>query len=151
MSSKYEKTQGTKLSVTTNPATEVNPASATWLEGQCATKEISFTGGQKSDIEVTTLCSTEQEMTNGLAAPAEVSLTRNWAADDPLLDVLETAYNNDELHAFKITFPSGNGYGFLAEVRQNSWSISTASVVSASYTLRLKGKPQRIQPPVGGQ
>lgn len=31
-------------------------------------------------------------MTNGLAAPGELSLTRNWAADDPVLDELETAY-----------------------------------------------------------
>lgn len=144
MSSKYEKTQGTKLSITDGPATEVDPIGATWLEGQCATREISYTGGQKSDIDVTTLCSTEQEMTNGLAAPGELSLTRNWAADDPVLDELETAYENDELRAFKVTFPSGNGYSFLAEVRQNSWSVATAGVVSASYTLRLKGKPQRI-------
>ena len=144
MSSKYEKTQGTKLSITDGPATEVNPIGATWLSGECATREISFTGGQKSDIDVTTLCSTEQEMTNGLAAPGELSLTRNWAADDPVLDELETAYDNDELRAFKVVFPSGNGYAFLAEVRQNSWSVATAGVVSASYTLRLKGKPQRI-------
>lgn len=144
MSSKYEKTQGTKLSITDGPATEVDHIGATWLEGQCATREISYTGGQKSDIDVTTLCSTEQEMTNGLAAPGELSLTRNWAADDPVLDELETAYENDELRAFKVTFPSGNGYAFLAEVRQNSWSVATAGVVSASYTLRLKGKPQRI-------
>lgn len=147
MSSKFEKTQGTKLSVTKEAATEVNPASAVWLEGNCATKEISFTGGQKSDIDVTSLCSTEQEMVNGLAAPAEVSLSRNWAATDPVLEVLEEAYNSDSLHAFKVTFPSGNGYAFLAEVRQNSWAVATAGVVSASYTLRLKGKPQRLVVP----
>jgi hypothetical protein len=58
----------------------------TFLEAECATKEISYTGGQKSDIDVTTLCSTEQEQTNGLAAPAEMSISvtgwvmkpRNW-------------------------------------------------------------------------
>lgn len=84
-------------------------------------------------------------MVNGLAAPAELTLSRNWAADDPILEILEDAYNSDERHAFKVIFPSGNGYAFLAEVRQNSWSAATAGVVTASYTLRLKGKPQRIK------
>jgi len=145
MSSKFEKTQGTKLSVSQEPAEVINPLDAVWIEGSCATKEINFTGGQKSDIDVTSLCSTEQEMVNGLAAPAELTLSRNWAADDPILEILEDAYNSDERHAFKVTFPSGNGYAFLAEVRQNSWSAATAGVVGASYTLRLKGKPQRIK------
>ena len=145
MSSKFEKTQGTKLSVSQEPAEEINPQDATWIEGSCATKEISYTGGQKSDIDVTSLCSTEQEMVNGLAAPAELTLSRNWAAEDPILEILEDAYNSDERHAVKVIFPSGNGYTFLAEVRQNSWSAATAGVVTASYTLRLKGKPQRIK------
>lgn len=144
MSSKYEKTQGTTLSVTKETATAPNPVGAVWAQGGCSTKEISFTGGQKSDIDVTSLCSTEQEMVNGLAAPAEVSLSRNWAADDEVLEILESAYENDTIHAFKVTFPSGHGYAFLAEVRQNSWTIATAGVVSASYTLRLKGKPVRL-------
>ncbi len=69
MSSKYEKTQGTKISISKLPATEANPASAEFLPLACAAKEIGYTGGQKSDIDVTTLCSTEQEMTNGLASP----------------------------------------------------------------------------------
>ncbi len=145
MSSQFERTQGTKFEVTDGPATEPNPKNASWLQGQCATREISYTGGQKSDIDVTTLCSTEQEMTNGLAAPAEATLSRNWAGSDPVLAALEQAYDGDELRAFRVTFPSGDGYAFLAEVRQNSWSIATAGVVSASYTLRLKGKPVRLK------
>ena len=145
MSSKFEKTQGTKLSITEEAATEIDPVGAVWLEGSCATKEISFTGGQKSDIDVTSLCSTEQEMVSGLPAPAEVTLSRNWAADDPVLEILESAYDSDEIHAFKVIFPSGNGYAYLMQVRQNSWTSATAGVVSASYTLRIKGKPQRIK------
>lgn len=107
MSSQFERTQGTKFEVTDGPATEPNPKNASWLQGQCATREISYTGGQKSDIDVTTLCSTEQEMTNGLAAPAEATLSRNWAGSDPVLAALEQAYDGDELRAFRVTFPSG--------------------------------------------
>ncbi|MBF6637903.1 phage tail protein [Rouxiella badensis] len=144
MTSKFEKTQGTKVSISDGPATEAKPVGATYLTAECATKEISFTGGQKSDIDVTTLCSTEQEQTNGLAAPAEMTLSRNWSGDEEAQAALETAYENDELRSVKVIFPSGNGYAYLAEVRQNSWSASTSGVVTASYTLRIKGKPVRI-------
>ncbi|MGC8423247.1 phage tail protein [Chimaeribacter arupi] len=146
MSSKYEKTQGTKINVSSAPATQANPTGATWQSINCSTKELSFTGGQKSDIETTTLCSTEQEMTNGLAAPAEVTLSGNWSADEVGQETLRSAYDSDAQHAFQVIFPSGNGYAFLAEVRQNSWSISTAGVVTASFTLRVKGKPVPIVP-----
>jgi hypothetical protein len=40
------------------------------------------------DIDVTTLCSTEQEQTNGLAAPAEMSITRNWVGDEAAQEAL---------------------------------------------------------------
>ncbi|MBD1229130.1 phage tail tube protein [Xenorhabdus griffiniae] len=146
MSSKYEKTQGTKVSISAHPATEANPANAVWQAIDCTTKEISYTGGQKSDIEVTTLCSTEQEMTNGLAAPGEITLSGNWSANEVGQNTLRHAYDTDELHAFKVEFPTGNGYAFLAEVRQNSWSVATSGVVTASFTLRLKGKPLPLKP-----
>ncbi|KMJ44138.1 phage tail protein [Xenorhabdus khoisanae] len=146
MSSKYEKAQGTKVSISANAAKEANPQNAVWQHIDCTTKEISYTGGQKSDIEVTTLCSTEQEMTNGLAAPGEITLSGNWSADEPGQDTLRTAYDTDELHAFKVEFPTGNGYAFLAEVRQNSWSVSASGLVTASFTLRLKGKPLPLKP-----
>jgi len=146
MSSKYEKTQSTKINISENPATEPNPTGATWQSINCSTKELSYTGGQKTDIDTTTLCSTEQEMTDGLAAPGEMTVSGNWSADEEGQNTLRTAYDTDTLHAFQVIFPSGNGYAFLAEVRQNSWSLGTAGVVTASFTLRIKGKPVPIVP-----
>ena len=146
MSSKYEKTQGTKINVSSEPATSINPAGATWQSINCSTKELSYTGGQKGDIDTTTLCSTEQEMTNGLAAPGEMTVSGNWSSEEEGQNTLRTAYDTDALHAFQVIFPSGNGYAFLAEVRQNSWSLGTAGVVTASFTLRIKGKPVAIVP-----
>jgi hypothetical protein len=92
MTSKYEKTKGTQIGISSAPVTEEDfkaagfpTAGVTFLVGM-RHEEISYTGGQKSDIDVTTLCSTEQEQTNGLAAPAEMSISvtgwamkrRNW-------------------------------------------------------------------------
>lgn len=140
MTSKYELTQGTKLSVSKTAATEANPANMVWLDLGGTVTEFSYTGGQKSDIEVTTLASTEQEMVNGLPAPSEITFSGNWVIDDEAQKALREAYDNDATHAFKIIFPSGKGYAFMAEVRQNSFSIAKAGVVTASYTLRMKGK-----------
>lgn len=145
MTSKFEKTQGTKVSVSSAEAISVDETSIIWLDAQCATKEITYTAGQKADIDVTTLCSEEQENTNGLPSPGEMTINRNWVGDEEAQESLLTAYETDEKRAIKVVFPSGNGFIYLAEVRQNSWSAATSGVVSASYTLRLKGKPKRIK------
>ncbi len=145
MTSKYEKTQGTKIFVSSAATTEANPSTGVvWLQANCATREISYTAGQKADIDVTTLCSSEQEMTNGLPSPGEMTLSRNWSADETAQYSLSAAYDTDELRSIRVIFPSGNGYAYLAEVRQNSWSAGTSGVVSASFTLRIKGKPVQI-------
>lgn len=151
MSSKYEVTKGMTFAVSAAPVTAEDftdsgfPSnSVSWLEAACATKEISYTGGQKGDIDVTTLCSTEQEQTNGLAAPAEMSVTRNWVGDEEAQQALQTAYENDELRALRVVFASGNGFYVLVEVRQSSWSAATSSVVGATYSLRVRGKPKSI-------
>jgi hypothetical protein len=152
MSSKYEKTQGMVIGVSSAPVTveEFNdsdfPDGITFLEAQCATKEISYTGGQKADIDVTTLCSDEQEQTNGLAAPAEMALTRNWVGSEEARAALQTAYDSDELRVLKVVFASGYGYYALIEVRQSSWSAGTSAVVASTYSMRVCGKPKPITP-----
>ena len=146
MSSKFERTQKTVISVSDGPATEANPATAKWLGFSCSTREISFTGGQKSDIEVTTLCSDEQEMEDGLPAAGEMSITRNWSAYDDAQKSLSQAYEDGSLRAVRIIFPSGAGYAYLVSVRQDSWSASTNGVVSATYSFRIKGKGVKIMP-----
>jgi predicted secreted protein len=145
MSALYEKSQGTQIQITAQPTTAGTIGTATWLNVSCSLKEASFTAGQKQDIDVTTLCSTEQENTNGLGAPSEISLSGNFYRNDAQ-DALRTAYDNDTAYGFKITFPSGNGFSFIAEVRQHTWSAGTNGVVAATFSLRLKGKAAYIEP-----
>ncbi|MCA6962420.1 immunoglobulin domain-containing protein [Pectobacterium odoriferum] len=146
MSALYEKSQKTVIEITSTPTTPEGIASATFLNLSCTIKEIQFTGGQKNDIDVTTLCSEEMENINGLPAQSEISLSGNFyrnAAQDALRD----AYDNDTRYGFRVTFPSGNGFQFLAEVRQHTWSSGTNGVVAATFSLRLKGKPTPIDAP----
>ncbi len=89
---------------------------------------------------MTTLCSTEQENINGLGSPSEISMSGNFFMN-PAQNALRDAYDNDSVYAFKVQFPSGRGFKFMAEVRQHTWSSGTNGVVAATFSLRLKGKP----------
>ena len=146
MSSQYEKSQGTKIQITSLPATAATVDTATFLSLECTLKEAQFTAGQKQDIDVTVLCSDEQENINGLAAASEMSLSGNFK-ENPGQAALRDAYDNDTVYGFRITFPSGIGFQFFAEVRQHTWSTGTNGVVAATFALRLKGKPTRIVAP----
>ncbi|HCR1107415.1 TPA: hypothetical protein OMU21_004994 [Klebsiella aerogenes] len=148
MTAKYEKSQNTEISITSTDTTPAAVATAEFLKLECAIKEVSFTGGQKTDIDVTTLCSTEQENVNGLPSPSEISLSGNFYRGEAQ-DVLRAAYDNDKTYGFKVVFPSGNGFSFLAEVRQHTWSAATNGVVAATFSLRLKGKPEYINAATG--
>lgn len=147
MSALYEKSQLTKILISSLPATKETMDSATFLDLSCTIKEIQFTGGQKQDIDVTTLCSTEQENINGLPSPSEISLSGNFYKN-PAQDALRDAYDNDTTYGFKVIFPSGNGFTFMAEVRQHTWSVGTNGVVAATFSLRLKGKPSLTTEPL---
>lgn len=146
MSAQFEKSQGTKIQITSVPATPTTIDTAVFLPLECSLKEAQFTAGQKQDIDVTTLCSDEQENINGLAAASEMSLSGNFK-ENPGQAALRDAYDNDTVYGFRITFPSGVGFQFFAEVRQHTWSTGTNGVVAATFALRLKGKPTRITAP----
>jgi hypothetical protein len=146
MTSLYEKSQETTIEISALPVTAETVDDAEYLNLSCTIKEIQFTGGQKQDIDVTTLCSVEQENINGLGAQSEISLSGNFYRNDAQ-DALRLAYDNDTTYGFRITFPSGNGFQFMAEVRQHTWSVSTNGVVAATFSLRLRGKPTNIDQP----
>jgi hypothetical protein len=109
----------TQVLITDVPVTAAALAVASYLNLSCTIKQASFTAGQKQDIDVTVLCSDEQENVNGLPASSEMSLSGNFYRN-PAQDALRDAYDNDTVYGFKIIFPSGNGYMFRAEVRQHT-------------------------------
>ncbi|EHD8067057.1 major tail subunit, partial [Escherichia coli] len=71
---------------------------------------------------------------------SEISMSGNFYLNQAQ-NALRDAYDNDTVYAFKVQFPSGKGFKFLAEVRQHTWSSGTNGVVAATFSLRLKGKP----------
>ncbi|ENY7472434.1 phage tail protein, partial [Escherichia coli] len=138
--SNFERSQLTKIMISSAPVTAETLDSASYLGLSCTIKEVQFTAGQKQDIDVTTLCSVEQENINGLGAASEISMSGNFYLN-AAQNALRSAYDNDTTYGFKVIFPSGNGFTFMAEVRQHTWSAGTNGVVAATFSLRLKGKP----------
>lgn len=118
MSSNFERSQLTKVMISSAPVTAETLATASFLGLSCTIKEVQFTAGQKQDIDTTTLCSTEQENINGLGSASEISMSGILSERSP--DALRSAYDNDTTYGFKVIFPSGNGFTFMAEVRQHT-------------------------------
>ncbi|MCC8218661.1 immunoglobulin domain-containing protein [Escherichia coli] len=131
MSALYERSQLTQVMISSAPATAETMEKAEYLRLDCAIKEVQFTAGQKQDIDVTTLCSTEQENINGLGASSEISMSGNFYLNQAQ-NALRDAYDNDTVYAFKVQFPSGKGFKFLAEVRQHTWSSGALLTMSVS-------------------
>ena len=110
-------------------------------------KEISYTGGQKSDLDMTVLESDEQEMENGLRAMGELTISGNWKPDDEGQDSLRAADADDSLRLMNIKFKSGASVKLLVQVRQDSWQIAQNGVASGTFNLRVVGKPDYVKAP----
>ncbi|KFF50457.1 hypothetical protein GY26_01845 [Gammaproteobacteria bacterium MFB021] len=147
---KYQLTAGTSIGIT-DAAIETleDMATATLLEIGTTQKEVTYTGGQKQDVEVTVLLSDEQEMDNGLESPGELSLSGNWLPSDTGQMSLRAADADNSKRGIVLTFPSGNKSTMLVQVRQETWSVGVNGVASGGFTLRVKGKPQYTEVSAG--
>ncbi|OLO05282.1 phage tail tube protein [Salinicola socius] len=140
---KFQLTAGTSIGITESAvATIEEVASATMLEIGTTQKEVSYTGGQKQDIDVTVLLSEEQEMDNGLEAPGELSLSGNWLPSDTGQTSLRAADADNSIRGLVLTFKSGAKATMLVQVRQETWGVSANGVATGGFTLRVKGKPK---------
>ncbi len=77
MSALYERSQLTQVMIS-SARRLLKPWRRRNICTDCTIKEVQFTAGQKQDIDVTTLCSTEQENINGLGASSEISMSGNF-------------------------------------------------------------------------
>lgn len=152
---KYLLTAGTIVWVSASAVDDITATVETAEQKKISTtaKELSYTGGQKSDLDMTVLESDEQEMENGLRGMGELTISGNWKPEDEGQDSLRAADADDSLRLLNITFKSGNTVKLLVQVRQDSWSIAQNGVASGTFNLRVIGKPAyepAPTPPEGG-
>lgn len=141
--SKYVVTKGTTVFVSKEAVETTVPKELTFLELGCLGTEISYTGGAKSDIDVTTLCSTEKEQINGLPDPGEITFNGNWVPNDEAIDTLHEAYVDDSTHAFRLIFPDGTGYTWNGQVRQENFTVAPGDVIKGGFTIRMRGQLEK--------
>lgn len=148
---KFHLTAGTSIGVTESAVATIEAvASANKLEIGTTQKEISYTGGQKQDVDVGVLLSEEEEMENGLESPGELSLSGNWFPSDEGQASLRAADADNSIRGLVLTFKSGATATMLVQVRQESWGVQKSGVATGGFTLRVKGKPVYASAPAGG-
>jgi hypothetical protein len=140
---KYQLTASTKVRVSAEAVNDIDATIAEngWKKISTTAKEISYTGGQKSDLDMTVLESDEQELENGLRAMGELTISGNWKPDDEGQGSLRAADADDSLRLLEIEFKTGNQVRLLTQVRQDSWSIAQNGVASGTFNLRVVGSP----------
>ncbi|NDL70507.1 phage tail tube protein [Vreelandella alkaliphila] len=140
---KFQLTKGTVVEVSAAAVATLDATVSEWLKISTTSKEISYTGGQKQEIDVTVLESEEQEMENGLRAPGELTISGNWTTDDPGQDSLRDADADadDTYRQLRVTFENGKSARMLVQVRQENWSIAPNGVASGGFNLRIMEGP----------
>lgn len=146
-SAKYERTQGTEVLVGKVIANAIGDTSdADFLSLSCTINKVSVKRGQKQDITVTTLASTAEETINGLPSQGEITLDGNWVGDDEAQSVLEHMYKTNEIHEFRVIFPSGSGFACLGEVRDIPIDAGINAIATSTFTIRVaKGDVERLE------
>lgn len=136
---KFHLTAGTSIGVTESAVSNIEAVdSATLLEIGTTQKEISYTGGQKQDVDVGVLLSEEEEMENGLESPGELSLSGNWFPSDEGQASLRAADADNTTRGLVLTFKSGATATMLVQVRQETWGVQKSGVATGGFTLRVK-------------
>lgn len=146
--SKFVKTQGTQLSVSTTTTTDPTDEALQWADLSVTIKQPQFQGGQSDEIEVTTLASEAKEFTVGLADNGTFSMSGNWKADDAAQTVLRTARDDGEPRAFKSVFKDGTSSTFLGLVTQYTWDAAPNGTVNGTFNVRITGRVGFAVPPV---
>lgn len=140
MSSQVLLVQGTSLKISTTEATSTDPSSLTFATIDCTTREIQWQGGQSSENDVTTICSTAKEFRLGLPDGGTMSINGHWVTGDAAQKIVRQADKDKKPRLIEVTFEDGSKFASLALVTQRSWAAAVDGVVSATFNFRLTGE-----------
>lgn len=139
--------QGLSISISNNEVTELNPSPTPLVSLlDCIGREIQYQGGTATEIDVTTFCSTAKEFRLGLEDSGTMTVTGHWKQGNPAHDVIRTAAGDKLSRLVTVTFEDGSIFKCLAFVAQRSWTAAVDGVVTASYSFRLTGETEEVDP-----
>ena len=148
MGSQATLAQGTEITVSTDEVTDVNVTPAPASEAlQCITKQIQYQPGNKTEIDITTLCSTAKEFLLGLKDPGTLTFTGFYKSAHPGFKVLKQGDKDSKSRLYTITFPDQTIIKVLGYVQAIPWSTAAEGVVDMTATIRLTGEAVETEPP----
>lgn len=137
--------QGLTIGVSSAAQTELSPSPEPVLQMlDCVGRELSYQGGQATENDVTTFCSTAKEFRLGLEDSGNFTISGHWVQGNAAIAVLRTAAADKLARLFVVEFENGDQFRFLAYVAQRSWTAAVDGVVTGVWNLRLTGAVQEI-------
>lgn len=137
--------QGLTLQVSTTAEDSVDPSPLPALASlDCVGREINYQGGQATEIDVTTFCSTAKEFRLGLEDAGNFTISGHWVQGNAAIAVLRAAAADKLARLFIVTFENGDQFRATGYVSQRSFTASVDSVVTGSWTIRLSGPTLEI-------
>lgn len=147
MASQVLQVQGTSIRISLTEVVAIgdspSPAFATL---DCIGREIQYQGGQSTEIDVTTICSSAKEFRLGLDDPGTMSLSGHWKQGNAGHNAIRTASTDKKTRLIEVTFEDGSIFRALAIVSQRSFAAAVDGVVTAQYNFRLTGATEEVDP-----
>lgn len=139
--------QGTSIRISTTEVNDLTPSPMpSFATLDCVARELTFTGGTASEIDVTSLCSTAREFRLGLQDSGTMSVTGYWKQGHPAHTAIRDAAADKQTRLIDVTFEDGSVFRALALVSQRSFAAAVDGVVSATFNFRLTGPTLEIDP-----
>ena len=149
MSSKVILVQGSSLQISKEEATSTDSTGLTFESLDCTGKQVQWQGGQATENDVTTLCSTAKEFRLGLTDAGTMTVTGHWLSGDAAQKVIKAADRDKKPRLIELTFSDGSIFASQALVQQRSFDGSVDGVWSGTFSFRLTGEPREEEAPVG--
>jgi len=107
--------QGTSVKISVNTVATLTPSPApSYAILDCIGREVTFTGGTASEIDVTSLCSTAKEFRLGLQDAGTMSVTGYWKQGHPAHTVIRVAAGDKRTRLIEVRFEDGSIFRALA-------------------------------------
>lgn len=147
MSSKVVYVQGSSLKISKEVAESTDATSLTFESLDCVGRQVQWQGGQATENDVTTFCSTAKEFRLGLSDSGTLTVSGHWVTADAAQKAIKAADKDKKPRLIVLTFSDGSTFSSLALVQQRSFDGSVDGVWTGSFNFRLTGEVKETEAP----
>jgi hypothetical protein len=112
----------------------------------CLGKNVAVTGGSKTEVQVSSMCSGSAEYRMGVPDAGTLVIGGFWKIGHPAHQAILQADKDRKPRLVLVTFSDATTWRCLAIVTQRSWSAAVDDVINATYTFKLTGQALELPP-----